>query len=190
MSIIVKKSDFKKLYDIACEGWKKKFDDMLKPFQWVDTVDINDSLLPEMQKACTAEQLPVFQKIFSKFLPKESDLFTISSYAEVCKRLKIKQLKLKDFAFLPEDEREKALAQHQIRNIERLFNGKWVKNWLDRSQRKFYPWFDLAASGWVVFVVCDRLFSSNAEVGYYQDEKTARYVGTTFIDIYAVIMDK
>lgn len=190
ISVKIKKSEFKKLYDKACNTWQTKFDEMLKPFQWTDTVEIDEKMLPVMQNACKAEQLPIFQKIFKSFLPKESDLFTITKYSEVCKRLKVKELTIKDFTFLPtKKEQLKALATHQIGNIERLFNGKWVKDWDNRSQSKYYPWFEKKASGWVVYVVSDDCYCSCAVVGYYCDSKTARYCGETFIGIYSVFMD-
>lgn len=188
--IQIKKSEFKKLYDVACNTWKSKFDEMLKPFAFDDTISFEKSLLSDMQKACTAEQLLIFLKIFKLFLPKESDLFTITQYSEVCKRLKIKELTIKDFAFLStKREQLKALATHQIGNIEKLFNGKCIKNWNDKNQPKHYPWFEKKASGWVVGGVLGGCYHSGAGVGYYHDSKTARYCGETFIDIYSVFMD-
>lgn len=189
--IQIKKSELKKLYDVACPAWKTKFDEMLKPFAFDDTVDFDSSILSTMQQACTREQLPIFNRVFKAFLPKESDLFTISKYSQVCKRLKVKELTIKDFAFLPtKQEQLKALATHQIGNIERLFNGDWTKDWSNRNQSKYYIWFEKSASGWVVSAVGDDCYcASYAVVGYYFDSKTARYCGETFIDIYSVFMN-
>jgi len=64
--VIVKKSDFKKLYDLACYDWKTKFDELLKPFMFSDTIEFDNPLIRIMQRACTAEQLKVFKEIFKE----------------------------------------------------------------------------------------------------------------------------
>jgi hypothetical protein len=63
-TITVNKTDAKKLYDLACDNWKRKMDEYLKPFMFQDTIDFSEGLVKEMQLACTPEQLPVFKEIF------------------------------------------------------------------------------------------------------------------------------
>jgi hypothetical protein len=63
-TITVNKTDAKKLYDLACDNWKRKMDEYLKPFMFQDTIDFSEGLVKEMQLACTPVQLPVFKEIF------------------------------------------------------------------------------------------------------------------------------
>jgi hypothetical protein len=139
--IIIKKKEFEKLYKMACNSWKPKLDDKLKPFIFSDSIEFEDTFVSEMEQACTKEQKPVFEKIFSKFLNINEDLFKIKNYSELCKKTKIKELTILDFKFLPKEEQEKALAYHQIKNIERLYNGNWVKDFKNSNQYKYYPYF-------------------------------------------------
>lgn len=64
--VSIKKTDFKKLYDIACSGWKTNFDDYLKPFMFSDSIDFKQDFINQMRKACTTDQLPVFNELFGE----------------------------------------------------------------------------------------------------------------------------
>src|ERR1035437_717439 len=61
-----------------------------------------------------------------KILEKVSLFERVHDYQDVCGELGIKELTTKDFNFLPEEQRKKALAQHQIHNLEKLFNKGWT----------------------------------------------------------------
>lgn len=50
--IKIKKTEFQKLYDIACSSWKTKFDDKLKKFLFIDHVEFDESFIQEMRTAC------------------------------------------------------------------------------------------------------------------------------------------
>ena len=65
-TITVNKADVKNLYDLACNDWKRKMDEYLKPFMFQDTIDFSEELLKEIQLACTPEQLVVFKEIFGE----------------------------------------------------------------------------------------------------------------------------
>lgn len=180
--ITIKKSTFKELYDLACEGWKKKFDEKFKSNVFSEDLSFEENFIIEMQNACNAEQLPVFLKIFKKFLPE--DLFSkIKSYTDVCKALGIKELTEKDFKSFGEDAR-KLLAFHKIKNIERALNGDWKADLKDPNQSKYCPYFRVDSGGLVFYVSghTDSYFYGSA--GLYKDSKTAEFVGRTFASIY------
>ena len=185
-TIKIKKSSFKQLYDIACEGWKTKFDEKFKSFNFSDTIEFDRDFLEAMRQACTSDQTPVFNKIFKNFLKEENDLFKTTKYADVCKALKVKVLTIKDFSFLPEWQRKKAFYSHQIQNLVKYFNGDWTPDWNNTNQYKHFPYFEKRSCGWVFGVsgyrCCDS--GAGAAVGFYKDEKTSSFVGKTFIDIY------
>lgn len=167
-TIKVSKEKFKALYDVACSSWKTKFQDKFKENLFADELEFDRSFVEQMQSACTKEQLPIFTKIFGKFL--ENDLFSrIETYADVYKAL---------------GEKPKKSAYDKIKQIEKLFCGSWKKDFSDGNQRKWYPYF-VWNSGGLVFVVstCDGSYF-HGQVAYFPDEKTANFVGRTFIDIY------
>lgn len=99
------------------------------------------------------------------------DLFTIKTYKEVCKELK---------------ESEETCPYKQIKQIERLFNGDWEKDWNNTNQAKWYPYFNLKASGGEVGFSRSgyHRYSSDGQVAFYKDQKTSDYVGRTFWSIY------
>ena len=187
-TVKIKKLEFKKLYDVACEGWKTKFDEKFKNFIFDNEIEFESSFLEEMQKACTKEQLPIFLKIFGKFVEQSEDLFKIKSYSEVCKKLKEKEFTLKDFSFMNIELRKKALAQAKIQQIEKLFNGGWVKNWLDRNQQKWFPYFNVTENGLVFHCSSFHCGYADGQVAFFKDEKTSNFIGKTFPDIYKDII--
>ncbi len=98
--------------------------------------------------------------------------------------MKIKQLTIEDFSFLPEDQRKKTLAFHKIQNIIKLFNEGWKPDFNNANQRKYYPYFVKNASGWVLFSSYYRSSYSFDEVGFYQDEDTSNHCARLFLPIY------
>jgi len=183
-TIKIKKSSFKELYDIACEGWKNTFDEKFKKFNFSETIEFEKEFLIKMQSAYDKPQLVIFNKIFSKFLKEENDLLKTTKYSDICKALKIKVLILKDFNYLPEWQRKKTFYFHQIQNLVKYFNGNWTPNWNDTNQQKHYPYFDKKSGGWVFYGSTYYYYLSDAVVGFYKDEKTSSFVGKTFEEIY------
>ena len=77
--VTIKKSDFKKLHDLACSNWKTKLTNFIaRDFLYSDTIDFNSDFVSDMRKACTPEQLVVFKEIFGDF----EELFTNVKYKD------------------------------------------------------------------------------------------------------------
>jgi len=113
------------------------------------------------------------------------DLFSITTYGEVCKALKEKSYSLKDFEWADEEDAEKLLAFAQLKQIERLYNENWIKDWSNKNQYKYYPYFTLNGSGGLVFYFSSSYhYTCSGQVGFFKDQKTSDYVGKTFISIY------
>ena len=186
-TIKIKKKDFEKLYNIACANCKPKLEEKLISFIFSDTIDFEEGFVSEMEKACTKEQKIVFERIFSKSLSTENSLFQVKNYSDLCKKTKTKELVISDFSFLPKEQQEKALAYHQIQTIEKLYNGDWIKNFRDRNQEKWYPYFDGSGRGLVFLYSSCSYYVFSGLVADFKDEKTSNFVGKTFIDIYKVL---
>jgi len=185
-TIKIKKSEFQKLYKVACDGWKTKFNEKFKHQLFDDELEFEESFIEEMEKACDSsrpEQLKTLKSIFKAYI-KENIFSQIRNYSDVCKALKIKELTISDFKAFGE-EAKKMLAFHKIKNIEKLFNETWKPNFIDGSQYKYYPYFTANKNGGLGFGDCSCYYSGFCgRVGLFKDSKTATFVGKTFTDIY------
>lgn len=63
VSLVIPINDWKKIYDIACDTWKKKLYDKVEPF--ADTVTINEEFADSMIKASTESQIQVVRSVLS-----------------------------------------------------------------------------------------------------------------------------
>lgn len=115
----------------------------------------------------------------------------IRTYEEACQVQGIEPLKLSHFSFLPEKDRESALAHNQLTVICRVLRGDWVPDWSDYNQRKWYPWFEKSDSGFGFSITGYDLWYTTTNVGSrlcFPSEEMARYAGKTFESIYNKLM--
>ncbi len=99
----------------------------------------------------------------------EDQLKIFNVIFKVCKQLK---------------EKEESCPYRKLKQIERFFNGSWKANKFNTSQRKYYPYF-IASCGGLDFHVYDSVHVYfSGQVAYFKDDKTATFVGKTFIKIY------
>lgn len=172
-TIKIKKTEFQKLYKLACSTWKPKFDEKFKNFLFEDYIEFEYSFLQQMQDACTPEQLKVLKTIFKCYLQESENLFKITTYKAVCKKL---------------NEKEETCPYKKIKQIEKLFNGSWIKDWKNKNQSKYYPYFEITGSGLVSFGSLYVGYCLHGQVAYFKDNQTSIFVGKTFIDIYEELM--
>ena len=101
------------------------------------------------------------------------DLFSITTYKEVCEEL---------------EENQEICPYRKIKQIEKLFNRGWIKDWSDKNQYKYYPYYTIDGSGGLVFnrSGCNcGLFTG--QVAFYKDKETSDHIGKNFINIYKEI---
>ncbi len=175
MKITIKKSEFKKLYDIACTNWKPKLDEKLKEFIFNDNIEFEESFVKDMKNACTEDQLKIFKIIFKSYLKTEFDIFKYDTYSKVCKAL---------------NEKEQTIPYLRIKQIEKFFNQGWKPNWKNQSEYKYYPYFSIGSGGGLVYYgcsfYCDGFYG---EPAFYKDKEPAIFVGKTFIKEYQSYRD-
>lgn len=63
VSLVIPINDWKKIYDIACDAWKKKLYAMVEPF--ADTVTIDEEFADSMIKASTGSQIHTVRRVLS-----------------------------------------------------------------------------------------------------------------------------
>lgn len=189
MNIKISKVEFKKLYDLACNGWKTKFDENFKNFIFSDELEFDRAFLDKMKSACDAKQLKVFNSVFEKHLISLTPFAGVKSYSDVCDQLGEDELSESDFKFLPKYMRKKALSQAKFQQIQSLSWGKDEINWKDTNQRKWYPYFTINSHGGLVFR--DTFYYSSAfggPVAFYKTENDAKLAGKLFLSLYEDLM--
>ena len=101
------------------------------------------------------------------------DLFSITTYKEVCEEL---------------EENQEICPYKKIKQIEKLFNRGWIKDWSDKNQHKYYPYYTIDDSNELVFYssYCN-FVSFRGQVSFYKDKETSDHIGKNFINIYKEI---
>lgn len=115
----------------------------------------------------------------------------IKSFEDACKALKI-GTELPDVSKLPERHAKAIVAHYKLVIIAQALNEGWVPDWSNRSEWKYYPWFDVEASKeqssgsglsyYVCVCVC-----THTPVGSrlaFKSEEVAKYAGTQFVELY------
>lgn len=95
-------------------------------------------------------------------------------------------------AVLPFDEsrnlskrQRSANAFIKIGYISEYFNQGWIPDFANRSQYKYYNWFERAGSGWVFGICYDGFCCGGCGFGcYFRSSEIATHVGKKFIDVY------
>ncbi len=130
------------------------------------------------------------QKELQAIIDKPEDLFDIiKNYSDVC--IQLGEPEINEDWFAEEFDKEtksKLVAIAKIKQIERLFNGTWIKDWSNTNQYKYYPYYRIESSGLVFFRSIYYCLSAIGQVAFYKDEKTSTFVGKTFIDLYKQII--
>lgn len=118
-----------------------------------------------------SEEMDKIRNLSKKSVVK--DLFSITTYSEVCEELK---------------EKEETCPYKMIKQVEKLFNGEWKKDWNGTNRIKWYPWYEQTGSGLVFSHSCSYCVSFGGQVAFYKDKQTCDYVGKHFISIYKQLM--
>lgn len=131
--------------------------------------DINELLISLKNNDVKMKKI-VNKIIINSELTEEFLLENIKTYKDVCYYL---------------NKPIETLPYLQIKQIEKLFNGNWVKDF-SNNQQNWYPYFGYNKnSGFLVFSYSDYLNSvSNGQVAFYKSEIISSFIGKTFIDIY------
>ena len=119
----------------------------------------------------------------------------IKTFEDACGFLKLKADKvIPDLSMYPENHREGMLAHAKLVLITEALNtvendGKrWLPDWEDISEYKYYPWFKMGSSSGVGFSFLGYgLWSTGSNVGSrlcFKSREAAEYAGKQFEDLY------
>lgn len=126
----------------------------------------------ELQKQ--AEKLQKELDILRNKIDSEEDIFSITSYKEVCKIL---------------EEDQQCCPYKKIKQIEKFFNQGWKPNWKNTNEYKYYPYFSVGSGGGLGFDVSVDASYCVGAVAFYKSKEISDYVGKTFIKEYQEFRD-
>ena len=135
--ITIKKSEFKKLFVLACQSWKPKLEEKLKEFIFEENIKFQEEFAEEMKKACTKEQLVVFNKIFKDYLPKD--------ISEEVNNINSLESRIKDFktpySLNTKDKLERTLnAVYILTHVATIYNEGTILDWKNVNVYKYLPY--------------------------------------------------
>ena len=182
MSIKIKKTEFKELYNIACTDWQTKFRNKFNSSIFEEELEFTEDFLQEMQNACNDKQLKVFNKIFKSFI--KEDLYKVSSFSKICEKLGVIEWSIEDFTFLPEEMITPQFNLYRLSILTTFFNRGVKVDFSNRNQRKYYNYWELkdgkcGLCG--VISICD--YSDLPFSCYFLDVKAAKYCAEKFYNI-------
>lgn len=165
-------------------SWKIKIADLL--ITQSNSIKVPIEFIKNGHKEASNEIKTLIEKNFKNSFEKDNINKLETSYSNICKKLKTKVLTIKDFSFLPKDQREKALNYHRIKNIELYFNDNWKPNYQNSNEYKYFPWFNLNASDGLVGFGDSyyHVVNSGGVVAVFKSKEISDHVGKTFWNFY------
>jgi len=118
-----------------------------------------------------SEEMEAIRNLSKEKQIRIKDLFSIKTYSDVCSELK---------------ELEEVCPYKKIKQIEKLFNGDWKKDWNNKNQQKWYPYYTVENNN-LVFFGSFSCYIFSGQGGFYKDQKTSHHIGKNFISVYKEI---
>jgi hypothetical protein len=187
MSYIIKYTEAQQIIDMACSSWKERL-----AVLWATSIvlkkdiEVSEELYNEGYDQANEKQKRVIDKIFGK----SKDIFSVTSYAEICKQLGEKEITSFDFTFVHPNSRDRMASIAKMSQIERFFNQWWKPNWKDHNEPKWYAWFIDRGKGLVFDGADCRRSGAYGGVAYFKNEKITQHVVKHFSDIYIGCIEK
>lgn len=112
----------------------------------------------------------------------EIDLFSITTYKQVCKALNEEEVTSCNFKGFSGNLIKKLVATARIEQLERLYNQNWTKDYSNSNQYKWKPYFKFGKGKWALYYSYFGSWPDFTVIGVFKDEKTSNYIGKTFLD--------
>ena len=115
------------------------------------------------------------------------DFRTIKSFEDACARENVSPDSIPDVSMIPDEFRKSIIAAYKLFIVFKAINNKWVPNWGDWDQYKYYPWFEVLSSGFGFSGLDYYCAYSDASVGSRlctDTSEKALYIAKTFEPLY------
>lgn len=187
MKTTIKKSELKKIHDVACTDWKSKIEKYAQKNPFEDELDFTEKQIQKMINASNSEQLKVVKAVFD--IKDISD--SINSVEDACKYLgesdkEVVQLRLLQSVSIA----RYIVAEQELVVITKALNEKVELDWNDSSVYKYYNWWFLG-DNFRLSVVGYQGSSSNCSARLcYATKEKAEYSADKFQSIWKDYMNK
>lgn len=150
------------------------------------TLKLEDKTARQLYKTADKTFKAVLEENWGKAFFSEKIIDRIKTWEDICEYKNIDEDDVLPFK-KPKNKLQRHLnAVVKINLLSEVLNEGVIMDFNNRSQAKYYPYFEKTASGWVVgsgnfyFVYLAVLGSCF----YFKDSETALYAGKQFLDIY------
>ncbi len=182
MSQKINRKNLHTLYESVknCSTWKNKIDQILTEQKFNNEIEVEDSVINDAYSQADTNQKKLLKQYFT--LP-ESIIDTINGIDDIYTILKIERI-------LPYPKPSSKFERHlnacyDIPHITKAYNGNVILDFLNKSQRKYYIWWERTAGGWVLGGVSDCYYCSRLGFGsYFATEEAAKDAAKKFKDVF------
>lgn len=152
-----------------------------------DTIKIRKADAQKAYAQAPAEMKSTLETLLGKSNLVPADITErVKSYKDACEVLGLNPDAGMPFLLSVLTEEQKAInAFYMLRVIAKALNEYWTPDWKDKSQRKYFPWFEVIGSGFRFYYSgVGYFFSSVGSRLCFKTEKLATYAGKQFCDLY------
>ena len=187
MKTIIKKSELKSIYDIACPTWKPVIEKYAQRNPFDIEVKFSEQEIHQMIGACTREQLPIVKSIF-EVVETHEELKTIKDCINKLTEEDEEIIQLRKL------ESIKDLSEYILNNqiavvIIKALNDGWIPDWNDDNQHKYHPWFCLGEDFRYDNYNRSYAYSGVSSRLCLKSKELAIYAGQQFGEIYKKFMN-
>ena len=115
----------------------------------------------------------------------------IKTFEEACQRLNLVPEKVLPFPSASDEDQENTNAFVKAKIITKALNEGWAPDWDDRSQRKWFPWFEMGSGFGFSDADC-AYWNTLTHAGSrlcFKDEDTAAYAAKQFLEVYRKLLN-
>lgn len=73
------------------------------------------------------------------------DFRSITSFEDACKKEGVDPTQLPDVSMIDPGMGKALIAAYKLFIVFKVINGKWIADWNDPNQNKFFPWLEIKA---------------------------------------------
>jgi len=130
----ISRENLKKIYDVACSGWKTKIEEYAKRNPFNDGIDFTQNEVNEMFNASDDKQKNVSGKIFKHPL---NVMDKIKSFNDVV----LNDEENSTLMSLVKLGNKKFIALYKLELIIKALNEGWYPDWSNESEYKYFNYF-------------------------------------------------
>lgn len=131
----ITRDNLKKIYDVACTGWKTTIQEYTSRNPFQAEIELTQSEIDEMFKASDAKQRSILEQFFTKPLDIRNK---IKSFKDACDALSINP----NTVYSLSDTRDE-IAYKKLKVIVKALNEGWYPNWENESEYKYFNYFKM-----------------------------------------------